>query len=189
MMKFLRLFLERQARRRLRSYVSLGRGSRATHKKIVVQEGCSIAIGDDSLIDAGISFDKPDARVTIGNRTFIGASSLVCAQSIVIGDDVMIAWGSTLVDHNSHALSWSERRDDVVNWGRGVKDWSFVKTAPVVVRDKAWIGFNCIILKGVTIGEGAIVGAGSVVTKDVPPYTVVAGNPARTVRELRLDER
>ena len=60
---------------------------------------------------------------------------------------------------------------------------------PIVIKDKAWIGFNSIILKGVTIGEGAIVGAGSVVTKDVPPYTIVAGNPARIVREIPENER
>jgi galactoside O-acetyltransferase len=60
---------------------------------------------------------------------------------------------------------------------------------PVKIEDKVWIGFNSIILKGVTVGEGAIVGAGSVVTKDVPPYTIVAGNPARIIRELTPEER
>ena len=61
------------------------------------------------------------------------------------------------------------------------KNWENVKSAPIKIKDKAWIGFNSIILKGVTIGEGAIVGAGSVVTKDVADYTIVAGNPAVVV--------
>lgn len=61
--------------------------------------------------------------------------------------------------------------------------------APVKISDKVWIGFNSIILKGVTIGEGAVVGAGSVVTKDVPAWTVVAGNPARIIREIPENER
>ena len=65
------------------------------------------------------------------------------------------------------------------------KDWGFVNTKPIKVCNDAWIGMNVIILKGVTIGEGAIVGAGSVVTKDVPAWTVVAGNPARVVKSLR----
>lgn len=56
---------------------------------------------------------------------------------------------------------------------------------PIIIGDDAWIGFNAIILKGVTIGEGAVVGAGAVVTKDVPPYTVVAGNPAGVVKKLQ----
>lgn len=68
------------------------------------------------------------------------------------------------------------------------KDWSVVKTAPIHINEKVWIGMNAIILKGVTIGEGAIVGAGSVVTKDVPPWTVVAGNPARVVKKLKIEE-
>jgi galactoside O-acetyltransferase len=62
------------------------------------------------------------------------------------------------------------------------KNWTGVKHAPIIIKDKAWIGFNCIILKGVTIGEGAVVGAGSVVTENVPDYAVVAGNPARLIR-------
>ncbi|MDH4236354.1 MAG: hypothetical protein OEV17_03815 [Nitrospira sp.] len=64
-----------------------------------------------------------------------------------------------------------------------------MKVGKVDIHDKAWIGLDAIILKGVTIGEGAIVGAGSVVSKDVPPFTIVAGNPARVVRELGPDER
>ena len=61
-------------------------------------------------------------------------------------------------------------------------DLSTIKSAPIVIKDKAWIGFNCIIMKGVTIGEGAVIGAGSVVTKDVPDYAVVGGNPAQIIK-------
>ena len=64
------------------------------------------------------------------------------------------------------------------------KDWGCVNSQPIVIEDDAWIGMNCIILKGVTVGRGAVVGAGSVVTKDVPPWTLVAGNPARVIKEL-----
>jgi acetyltransferase-like isoleucine patch superfamily enzyme len=60
---------------------------------------------------------------------------------------------------------------------------------PVIIGNSVWIGVNSTILKGVTIGEGSVVGAGSVVTKDVPPWTIVAGNPARVIREIPENER
>jgi galactoside O-acetyltransferase len=73
----------------------------------------------------------------------------------------------------------------VRDWARGRKEWDHIAHAPVAISNRAWIGFNVSILKGVTIGEGAVVGACSVVTRDVPPYSLVAGNPARVVRTLR----
>ena len=65
------------------------------------------------------------------------------------------------------------------------KDWATVRSRPITIGDKAWIGFDCIILSGVTIGEGAVVGAGSVVRSDVEPWTVVAGNPAVPIKKLQ----
>lgn len=100
----------------------------------------------------------------------------------------MIAWGVSITDHNSHSIVFSKRRNEI-DWSTGEKNWSSVHCAPVKICDKAWIGFNSIILKGVIIGEGAIVGAGSVVTKDVPPWMIVAGNPARIIREISATER
>lgn len=71
-----------------------------------------------------------------------------------------------------------EYGDPIVN-----KDWDNVITKEITICKKAWIGMNVIILKGVTIGEGAVVAAGSVVTKDVPPYRVVGGNPAQIIKQ------
>ena len=65
------------------------------------------------------------------------------------------------------------------------KNWDVVKSRPITIEDKAWIGMNCTILNGVTIGEGAIVGACSVVRENVEPWTVVAGNPAKVIRRIR----
>lgn len=64
------------------------------------------------------------------------------------------------------------------------KKWDVVKEAPIIIKDKAWIGMNVIVLKGVTIGEGAVIGAGSVVTRDVPDWTVVGGNPAKEIKSI-----
>lgn len=122
--------------------------------------------------------------MTIGNNSFVGNSVLICADSIQIGDDVLVSWGCTIIDNDLHSLTWAERALDVREWRQGRKSWDDVTIAPIKIHDKAWIGFNAIILKGVSIGEGAVVGCGSVVTKDVPAYTVAAGNPARVLREI-----
>lgn len=171
------------------SVCHIGTNSIVNFRRVVGKKGVTLKIGNSTIVEGSIFFDRNDAAVLIGDRTFIGGSSIVCAEKIEIGNDVLISWGCTIVDHGSHATDWASRKNDVVAWGQGTKDWSRVKMKPVKIHDRAWIGFNSIILKGVTIGEGAIVGAGSVVTKDVPPYTIVAGNTARIVREIPLDER
>ncbi len=140
------------------------------------------------MLRARVLFDRSDAGLSIGDRTFVGNSTIVIARRIEIGDDVLIAWGCTIVDHDSHAVRFSDRKDDASNWYHGRKDWSRIDIKPVTIGDKAWIGLNAIILKGVTIGAGSVVAAGSVVTHDVPPHVLVAGNPARIVRELSPDE-
>lgn len=157
-------------------------------KKITMKPNCSLSIDADSQISGQVTFDKEGASASIGKRVFF-SGHLVVAQQIEIGDDVLISWGVTIVDHNSHAIAFSQRALDVQDWRSKLKDWGSVKIAPVKICSKSWIGFNAIILKGVTVGEGAIVGAGSVVTKDVPPWTIVAGNPARIIRALDENER
>jgi len=146
-----------------------------------------LEIGDGSIIDGTIFFDRDDAKVIIGSNSYVNGS-IISAEEIEIGNDVLIAWGCHIVDHNSHALLSVNRARDVKDWYNGQKDWSKVKRKRVHISDKAWIGFNSIILKGVTIGEGAVVAAGSVVTKDVPPYTIVGGNPAKLIRPITPDE-
>jgi galactoside O-acetyltransferase len=105
-----------------------------------------------------------------------------------------MAWGITVVDNDSHSLDWHERRNDVLQCGIDYrhtpddftrnKDWNAVAMSPVRIGSRSWVGFGASILKGVTVGEGAVIGSGSVVTRDVPPYTLVAGNPARVIRQL-----
>lgn len=147
-------------------------------------QGAILTVGDQSLIRNMIAFERAGARVRIGNRSFIGGGIFSVAQEVVVGDDVLLSWGVTVTDHNSHAIEFSQRAQDVVNYIHGIKQWDNIAIKPVVIGNKVWIGFNVSILKGVTVGEGAVIGAGSVVTKDVPPWTVVAGNPARVIRKL-----
>jgi acetyltransferase-like isoleucine patch superfamily enzyme len=169
---------------RLSGAVNVGRGSTITWRRIRRVAGNTLSVGEDSIVHAEISFEETGGKIQIGDRTFIGRSHLVCYRSVVIGDDVIMSWGITVADHDSHSVDWTYRRHDVLEWGKGRKSWEHIAHAPVVICDKAWIGFNVSILKGVTIGEGAVIGACSVVTRDVAPYTVVAGNPARSVRDL-----
>ena len=168
---------------------AVGRGSDISPWRIRGAKRCQFAIGDTSIMRSNVVFEKAHASLSIGDRCFIGKGLMSIAESLVIGDDVMISWGVTITDHNSHSLKFSERQSDVLNWHKGGKDWSTVKNQNVVIEDRAWIGFNAILLKGIKIGEGAIVAAGSVVSKDVPAYTIVAGNPAILVRKMVEDER
>lgn len=164
--------------------VQVGRRTTLAWRRLRQIAGNRMSIGEDSIIQANISFEDQGGEIRIGSRTFVGRSDLICYRSLVIGDDVIMSWGITITDHDSHSVEWAHRRNDVLDWGKGRKNWEHIAHAPVIISDKAWIGFNVSILKGVTIGEGAVIGACSVVTRDVPPYTVVVGNPARSVRVL-----
>lgn len=152
----------------------------------------AISIGNENVLMAKFVLETKTAKMSVGNNTFIGAGLFVCAEEIKIGSDVMFSWGCTVIDTDAHSLDHKERKDDVKLWKKGLmenragkyKDWSKVSSKKIEIKDKAWIGFNVIILKGVTIGEGAIVAAGSVVTKDVLPFTLVGGNPAVEIKKL-----
>jgi galactoside O-acetyltransferase len=180
--------LVRGAASRLSQDVAVHASSTFNYAALARKDRCRVTVGKDSMITGSIRFDREGATVSIGERVFM-SGAIVCADGVEIGDDVLVAWNVTIVDHDSHAVAFSRRSRDVLDWREGKKDWTHVATRPVSIGDKAWIGFNAIVLKGVTIGEGAVVGAGSVVTRDVPPWTIVAGNPAQVVREIPRDER
>jgi acetyltransferase-like isoleucine patch superfamily enzyme len=151
--------------------------------------GSTLQIGEGSIVEGSLVSERDGATIVIGRNTFIGTSLLASATEIEVGDDVLISWGCNIVDHNSHAIAWNQRKQDVRDWYQDKKDWTNVIIKPVKIGDKVWIGLNAIILKGVQIGEGSVVAAGSVVTKNVPAWTVVAGNPATVIREIPIEER
>ncbi len=158
-----------------------------------------IIIGDDSSIRCKIILESDSGKIIIGDRVNIGSSILISINEIEFENDIYVAWGCYFYDHDSHSLDFRERvkdrereRFDILNNAANSivsKDWGVVKSGKIKICSHAWIGMHAIILKGVTIGEGAIVGAGSVVTNDVPPWTVVAGNPAKIIKELPLEFR
>lgn len=182
--------LARLALLRCLDICSSGTGSRVNFWRIRPCRGGVFKVGEKSMVRADIVYEREGAAVVIGDRTFIGRGLFTIAERLEIGDDVMISWNVTIVDHNSHSLKFSERCMDVeMNAFQDVKLWDTIKISPVKIKNKSWIGFGCSLLKGVTVGEGAVVGANSVVTKDVPPWTIVAGNPATVIREIPASER
>jgi galactoside O-acetyltransferase len=102
----------------------------------------------------------------------------------VIEDDVILSYDCLLADSDNHSIRFQDRKNDVANWKKGFHDWSKSAMAPIRICRDAWIGARACILKGVQVGEGAVVGMGSVVTHNVEPHTVVAGNPARLIRAV-----
>lgn len=120
-----------------------------------------------------------DGLLEIGDGVYLGDDCIVsCAEQVTIGAGTLLGHGVQIFDNNSHPVDADARAADwaAVRAG-GVR--REIASAPVVVGARAWLGFGSLVLKGVTIGEGAIVGAGSVVTRDVPAGAVVAGNPAQ----------
>lgn len=125
-------------------------------------------------------------KITIGEWCYVGEGTRIWSQSsISIGNYVLIAHLVDIHDTNSHPIDWTERRLDTEAILSGsYRTPTQTVSAPVTIEDDAWIGFKATVMKGVRIGRGAIVSAGAVVTKDVEPWTVVGGNPARTIAEL-----
>ncbi|WP_354041657.1 acyltransferase [Devosia sp. UYZn731] len=120
----------------------------------------SMATGSRIVVDKG-------ATLRIGSGFANNFSSIACFESITIGNNVAIAEGVVIRDSDSH---------EILGGSRG-------QTLPIIIGDNVWIGTNAIVLKGVNIGDGAIVAAGSVVTKNVAPRTLVAGVPAKAIRQ------
>lgn len=131
-------------------------------------------------------------KIIIGQNTYIGPHTVLQSkESIVIGNDVIIANNVLILDNNNHPTDPAMRLrmsacDDFLEdelWS-----WKYAESEPVVIEDNVWIGRDCRIMKGVTVGKGSICALGAIVTKDVPPYTVVAGNPAKVVKQLPVPE-
>ena len=146
-----------------------------------------ISLGNNAHVHGTLMVFPYGGEITIGNNCYVGDLSRIwSAEKIEIGNDVLISHNVNIIDTNAHESDALER---AIN-GREIlknglpKEKGNVSSAPIIIHDNAWINFNSIILKGVTIGEGAIVAAGSVVTKDVPAFTLVAGNPAKVIKKL-----
>jgi hypothetical protein len=168
--------------------IDWGRGWRVFGRPILQKHrGSRIALGDGLTLRSWprsnplapthpvvLSTRSAQAEIVIGDDCGFTGTTLVADASIRIGNRVLVGGNASIVDTDFHPLTPEGRLEDI-NAGT---------SRPIEIGDDVFIGMNSLILKGVTVGDGSVVGAGSVVSRDVPPHTIVAGNPATVVKEL-----
>ena len=159
--------------------------------KVSVRGGGALVLADDITINShirynaiggqsGCTFNMCDgAKIIIGKGTGISNTTFCAWSKIELGQDVYVGGDCRIYDTDFHSL----RRENRVN----LPD-IHVKSKPVHIKDGVWLGASVIVLKGVTIGENSVVGAGSVVTKDIPPNQIWAGNPAHYIKDIPVSE-
>lgn len=140
-----------------------------------------LEVGDYAIMHGAGTFTASkitkEPLLKIGNNVHLGYQmGISVGTKIIIEDNVLIANRVSLVGYDQHPIDPVRRINGEPPDISGCGD--------IIIKKNAWIGMNCIILKGVTIGEAAIVAAGSIVTKDVPPFSIVAGNPAKIVKKI-----
>jgi acetyltransferase-like isoleucine patch superfamily enzyme len=189
-MKHLSRILHRQGKMSNTGKVSIHRSARIINMQSQIG---AIRAGDGTHIKGELVVFAHNGQIEIGRDCYIGENARIwSASKISIGDRVLIAHEVNVFDNNTHPISAHARHrhyKEIVNTGFPKAPGYSLNERPVVILDDAWVGARAIIMPGCTIGKGAIVGAGSVVTSDVAPYTIVAGNPARLIREIPADER
>src|SRR5438094_3360060 len=149
--------------------VKLAAGVRIHHPDLVNLYGCQI--GDDTRIGAFVEIQK---GATIGNRCKISSHTFIC-EGVTLEDEVFVGHNVTFInDQYPRATTADGQLQTEADW----------RCEPTLVKKGASIGSGATLLCGITVGEFAVVGAGSVVTKDVPPYGVVVGNPAKVLKML-----
>ncbi len=178
----------------LRSTVAFGDKVQFLPEALVYNAGGRdrINIGAFSIICGNISTVTAEAKLAIGDHCFVGPGSRIWAyERITIHSHVLISHLVDIHDADGHPLDWEQRREQPRQLleGRGVTDYGLIGKRSITIEDDVWIGFKSTILKGVTIGRGAVIAAASVVTDNVEPFTLVAGNPARVIRTLKTNVR
>lgn len=123
----------------------------------------------------GMIYATYDACITIGNNVGMSSTVLWAHKKITIGNHVKIGGNCIIIDTDAHNMDFKLRRSPSTDWG---------VSSPVVIEDDVFIGMNCLILKGVTIGARSIIAAGSVVTKSIPADCIAGGNPAKVIKRI-----
>nr|WP_319566124.1 acyltransferase [uncultured Rhodoferax sp.] len=116
----------------------------------------------------------PNSKLLIGSNVGISGCTISCSDSISIGNNVFIGSGVLITDSDAHSIHPDLRKNSI-----------YAKTKPIHIGNNVFLGARSIVLKGVTIGDGSVIGAGSVVTSDIPSMSVAAGNPARVITDIK----
>lgn len=150
---------------------------------VVYGHGASTYLG--TMFDVG-----PRGRVTLGDYALVHGARIICDAEVSIGGHALISWNVVLMDTYRVPFGARERRQELEQLPTRSKRLACadVPAQPIRIGNNVWIGFDACVLPGVNIGEGSVVGAKSVVTANVPPFTIVAGNPARVIRHLEPGE-
>jgi len=157
-------------------------------KKLISKKPHAVVFGNHVSVYAGCSFAiQKDGRCFVGDFTLLNGAIVMAEELVDIGSHCLISWGVGIADSDFHPLEPAQRLIDsqaLAPFFKNRPPRPKLKTAPVKIGDNVWIGMNAVILKGVTIGDNSVVAAGAVVTKSIPPNTIVAGNPAVTVKKF-----
>jgi acetyltransferase-like isoleucine patch superfamily enzyme len=145
----------------------------------------NIRTGNNCHISGMLLVYNYGGNITLGDNCSLSPNSrIVSVKDIQIGNRVLIAHNVNIIDNISHPLDARLRHEDFIkSYTVGMEPYD-LKGSAILIGNDVWIGFNSTILRGVTIGAGAVIGAGSMVTRDVPPWTVNVGNPLRCIRHL-----
>jgi acetyltransferase-like isoleucine patch superfamily enzyme len=154
-------------------------------------DSSKIVIGSNSHIRGELMIFGHGGKISIGEWCYVGVGTRIWSSATIeIGNRVLISHSVNIFDNLTHPLRATERHEQAQQiFTTGHPRKIDLDEKPVKIGDDAWIGACAMILRGVSVGKGGVVAAGAVVTKDVPEYSIVAGNPAVFVRELSLDER
>ncbi|MDI3566273.1 DapH/DapD/GlmU-related protein [Bradyrhizobium sp. Arg816] len=165
-------------------------GSRARIRNIR-GDSDKITVGQHSRILGELLTFAHGGEISLGEWCYVGEGSRIwSAASIIIGNRVLISHSANVFDNLTHPLGAAARHQQIRQiFSHGHPRDISLDENPVRICDDAWIGAGAMVLRGVTVGEGGVVAAGAVVTKDVPAFSVVAGNPAVLIKELPADAR
>lgn len=143
----------------------------------------ALVVGNNVTLWRTAIATEENGFIEIGNDCYITNVSLVCSEKISIGNRVFMAGGVTITDADFHPLDPAMRLADTIALSPvgNAKNRPLVTSKPVIIEDDVWIGFNATILKGVCVGEGAIIQPGALVNENVAAGTTVSGNPAKPV--------